>query len=90
MLFGRCAAAQCRAAPAAEALIVRPHVRLLVHCDGVIHSNLEGWAMTKEEQNKKVVVDYYQTAFNGNPGKAVAGQLERLAQAAAAFVASLA
>ena len=28
--------------------------------------------MTKEEQNKKVVVDYYQTAFNGNPEKAVA------------------
>ena len=28
--------------------------------------------MTKEEQNKTVVVDYYQTAFNGNPEKAVA------------------
>ena len=28
--------------------------------------------MTKEEQNKKIVVDYYQTAFNGNPEKAVA------------------
>ncbi len=28
--------------------------------------------MTKEEQNKKVVVDYYQTAFDGNPEKAVA------------------
>ena len=28
--------------------------------------------MTREEQNKKVVVDYYQTAFNGNPEKAAA------------------
>ena len=28
--------------------------------------------MTNEEQNKTIVVDYYQTAFNGNPEKAVA------------------
>lgn len=28
--------------------------------------------MTKEERNKQVVVDYYQTAFGGNPEKAVA------------------
>ena len=28
--------------------------------------------MTKEEQNKKVVVDYYQIAFNGDPERAVA------------------
>ncbi|WP_256983308.1 nuclear transport factor 2 family protein [Caballeronia sordidicola] len=28
--------------------------------------------MIEVEQNKKIVVDYYQTAFNGNPEKAVA------------------
>ena len=28
--------------------------------------------MTKEERNKQVVVDYYQTAFGGDPEKAVA------------------
>jgi predicted SnoaL-like aldol condensation-catalyzing enzyme len=28
--------------------------------------------MSALEQNKKIVVDYYQTAFGGNPEKAIA------------------
>lgn len=31
-----------------------------------------GATMTEQEQNKEVVVDYYQTAFGGDPEKAVA------------------
>jgi hypothetical protein len=52
-----------------QSLLVEP-TRLEPKTPDLVHP--EGATVSDLETNKRVVIDYYQTAFQGNPAKAVA------------------